>query len=159
MDHMGFKILGNLHLVVVGEQDPTSPDWTAYIEAIRAEERRGIDARQMRTLVFSDGGGPNVAQRKVARELLNGRSTPLAIVTGSTLMRGMITSLRWFNPLCRAFPPKEVGEAMRFLGIPGIKYEQIIRSAREIQLGLGIALVQSLESARFQGSVASSLRL
>jgi hypothetical protein len=158
MDCMGFKILGNLHIIVVGERDPAPTDWKAYMDAIPAEEKRGIDIKQMRTLVFSDGGGPNAAQRKVASDLLGARDTPLAIVTGSAVTRVMTTARRWFNPHCRAFPPSEVGAALEFLGIPGIKFQQILRLAREVQLGLGISAVKSLESARFRGGAASSLR-
>ena len=58
MRNMVFKILGNLHVVVVGERDPSPADWDLYMEALQAEEDRGIDVSQMRTLVFSDGGGP-----------------------------------------------------------------------------------------------------
>ena len=158
MDRMGFKFLGNLHIIVVGERDPAPTDWNAYVEAVQAEEKRGMPAAQMRTLVFSDGGGPNAAQRKIARELREERGNPRAIVTGSRLARAVITLKRPFKPHCRAFAPGDVGTALEFLGVPGIKLQQILRLAREVQLGLGISAVKSLSAAGAGRGGAVSLR-
>jgi hypothetical protein len=147
MDRMGFKFLGNLHIIVVGEREPAPTDWNAYVEAIQAEERRGMPAAQMRTLVFSDGGGPNAAQRKVAREVREEGGNPLAIVTDRWLARAVITAKRVVKPHCRAFAPGDMERALEFLGVPGFKLRHILRLAREVQLGLGIAAVRSLEAA------------
>lgn len=146
---MSFKIVGSLHIIVVGEANPTNEDWSAYVEAVKLEEKNGLDIiKQMRTLVFSDGGGPTATQRKIAADVLNGRSTPVAIVTGSTIMRGVITALRWFNPEARAFSPSEVLEAMAFLDIPAFKQESILQAAQETHANLKIPPVKSLEAAR-----------
>jgi hypothetical protein len=155
---MGFKFMGSLHIIVVGEQDPAPADWHAYVEAIQAEAKRGASSRQMRTLVFSDGGGPNAAQRQVTSELREGQSTPQAIVTCSGLTRAVITALRLWNPHCRAFAPRDLVTALEFLGVPGIKLQQVLRLAGEIQLGLGISAVNSLELARHRRSPGVSLR-
>lgn len=158
MDRMGFKFLGSLHIIVVGERDPAPADWNAYVEAIQAEAKRGVSARQMRTLVFSDGGGPNAAQRKVTNDLREGRNTPQAIVTVSGITRAVITALRLWSPHCRAFAPRDMGPALDFLGVPGIKLQQIVRLGREIQLGLAISAVRSLETARIRRDPGLSLR-
>lgn len=158
MDRMGFKFLGSLHIIVVGERDPAPADWNAYVEAIQAEAKRGVSARQTRTLVFSDGGGPNAAQRKVTNDLREGQSTPQAIVTVSGLTRAAITALRLWSPHCRAFAPSDMGPALDFLGVPGIKFQQILRLGREIQLGLSISAVRSLETARLRRDPGVSLR-
>ena len=148
MERMGFRFLGGLHIIVVGERDPTPADWNAYVGAIHAEEQRGLLAAQTRTLVFSDGGGPNAAQRRIAREVRDERGSPRAIVTNRAFARAWITVKGLFTPHCRAFAPDEMDAVLEFLGIPGMKLQQILRLAREIQLGLGISAVKSLESAR-----------
>jgi hypothetical protein len=158
MDHMGFKIVGTLHIIVVGEKDPTVADWAQYVQALRAEEKRGIDVTQMRTLVFSDGGGPNTAMRKTVSDLLHGRTTPLAILTGSAMMRGIITALSWFNPDARAFAPGEAGEALRFLQVPSLKFDSIKSTAQELQKSLGLQQVKALEQARLSPAAAASAR-
>ena len=156
MDRMGFKFLGNLHIIVVGERDPAPTDWNAYVDAIQAEEKRGMPATQLRTLVFSDGGGPNAVQRQVAREVRDERGSPLAIVTDSWFSRGVITAARVVKPHRRAFAPGEMGSALEFLGVPGTKLPQILRLAREVQLGLGIPAVKSLSAAGAGRRVAVS---
>jgi hypothetical protein len=158
MDRMGFKFMGSLHIIVVGEQDPAQADWHAYVEAIQAEATRGASVGQMRTLVFSDGGGPNAAQRRVTRELREGQNTPQAIVTHRRITRAVITALRLWSPHVRAFPPHDLRGALEFLGVPEIKLRQVVRLAGEIQLGLGIAAVKSLELAQIRREPGVSLR-
>ena len=157
MDCMGFKLLGNLHLVVVGEKDPTAVDWKLYLDAIKETERRGLEITSLRTLVFSDGAGPNAQQRKMLADHLNGRPSPLAIVTGVTIMRGVITALRWFNPEVRAFAPGDLQEALKFLDVPPYRQESIIRDAVDIQGVLQIPKVKAVESAKtgFAGAYSS----
>jgi hypothetical protein len=157
MDCMGFRVVGNVHLIVVGEKNPTVADWNAYVHAVQIEERNGLNiTAQMRTLVFSDGGGPNAAQRKLAADVLNGRSTPVAIVTNSAIMRGVMTALRWFNPQASAFAPSELSDAMAFLQIPEHKQDTLLKIARDLFVGLRIPPVRSLDAARLRGAPVSS---
>lgn len=151
MDCMGFRIIGNLHIVVVGEKDPTGPDWKAYLDAIQAAEKSGIDVTaRLRTLVFSDGAGPNAQQRKAVADYLKGRPSPLAIVTGVTIMRGVVTALGWFNPQVKAFAPDQLEDALRYLDVPQIKRDSILRDAHEIQSELKIPKVRSIEAAKLR---------
>jgi len=159
MDQMGFKIVGTLHVIVVGQKDPSVADWAEYMKALHAEEKKGIDVTMMRTLVFSDGGGPNSTMRKQASDLLKGRATPLAIVTGSAMMRGIITALSWFNPEARAFSPSNVGEALQFLQVPTLKFDTIKTTAQELRKSLGLRQVNALEDARLSGGSGEAARL
>jgi hypothetical protein len=137
MRSMVFRILGDVHIVVAGSEPPTNQDWDRYLEAVRAEEKKLADFRNMRTLVFSDGGGPNAAQRKAVSEFLKGRTTPVAIITGSTIMRGIVTALAWFNPETKAFAPDDVGSALAFLKIPAVQHEKIWVELRKLRVELG----------------------
>ena len=148
MDCMGFRINGNLHVVVVGEKEPTASDWKIYLDAIKAAEKGGISLTRLRTLVFSDGAGPNAQQRKALADYLNGRPSPLAIVTGVTIMRGVITALRWFNPQVRAFAPDELGEALNYLEVPQFKLNSILADAQEIQQEVKLTRVKALDAAK-----------
>jgi len=160
MDHMGYKIVGTLHIIVCSEKDPTVPDWTAYANALQTEVKRGVDVAEFRTLVFSDGGGPNAAMRKTISDLLQGKPSPIAIVSGSAMMRGVVTALRWFNPSCRAYSPNEVGQALDFLQVPHLKFDAIKHAALEMQAAMGLRVVAALEQARLgAGSLSSSARV
>jgi hypothetical protein len=158
MNHMAFKIVGNLHVIVVGEKDPAPSDWDAYIHAIQASMKAGAEPRQLRTLVFSDGGGPNSAQRKAVANLLNGQATPVAIVSNSAVMRGIMTALAWFNPLARAYAPGEIGDALAFLGVPERSFDSIRDTARGLQGNLGLSRVKALEDARLGSRAVAASR-
>jgi hypothetical protein len=151
MDCMGFRIIGNLHVVVLGEKDPSGSDWKTYLDAIISAEKSGIDVTaRLRTLVFSDGAGPNAQQRKAVADYLKGRPSPLAIVTGVTIMRGVITALGWFNPQVKAFAPDQLDEALRYLDVPLIKRNSILTDAHEIQSELKIPKIRAIEAARLR---------
>ncbi|MEZ4307331.1 MAG: hypothetical protein R3F14_04710 [Polyangiaceae bacterium] len=111
MRNQAFKILGNLHILVAGPNPPTDAEWHTYVEAVKAEEHRGLDLTEMRTLVITDGGGPNAAQRKMVNDVLRGRTTRVATVSGSPFFRGIVTALTWFNPEMRLYSPDKVTSA------------------------------------------------
>ena len=148
MECMGFKIVGSLHIVVVGEKDPTTADWNTYLDAIRLTEKNGVDVSELRTLVFSDGAGPNAQQRKAVADYLKGRPSPLAIVTGVTIMRGVITALGWFNSQVRAFAPEQLEEALQYLGVPRGRCDAILRDAHAIQSDIKIPPSRAIEAAK-----------
>jgi hypothetical protein len=148
MEHMGFKIVGPLHIILVGEANPTQGDWDEYIRALHAEAKKTADLTQWRTLVITDGGGPNAAQRKNIADLLNGKPSPLAMLTTNSAMRMIIQALRWFNSGVRAYAPAEVDQALQFLGVPILKWDSIRQTAIDLQATLKIPKVRALEEAR-----------
>jgi hypothetical protein len=156
MGCMGFKILGSLHVIVNGADGPEAKEWGAYAQALQAEVKRGIDVTEFRTIVFSEGGGPNASQRKTIADLLQGKPSPIAIVSGNPLMRTIITALSWFNPKCKSFSPSEVGRALDHLGVPHLKFESIRQAALEIQKNIGLQRVVALEQARLTGTAQPS---
>jgi hypothetical protein len=157
--HMGFKIVGTLHIIVCGDKDPTMDDWAAYMQALQEEERKGVDVSQWRTVTFSDGGGPNATQRKAVSDLLKGRASPIAIITANSVMRGVITALSWFNPKCRAYAPSDMGSALNFLGVPLARFDSIKQTAQEIQRTIRLRQVRALDEARLAGSAMNAARL
>lgn len=112
MPSMVYEISGELFVVVHPDRPPTDDDWTAYIRSWHP-----LDMGRMRTLVFTDGGGPNAAQRKLANQALRGRSSLTAVVSSSPMVRGIVTALSWFNPKIKAFSPEEALEAFYYLGM------------------------------------------
>lgn len=146
MKSMVFKILGSLHVVVAGQREPTREDWAGYMNAVRLEERRGTDpTTSLRTLVFSDGGGPNAEQRKQINEFLKGRTTPIAFVTTSTFFRGIVSALQWFNPAARAFSPDNVVAALRFLDVPASQHQEVWATAKALWDELGRPELKSID--------------
>ena len=144
MKSMVFKIVGNVHIVIAGTSEPIDEDWRTYMAAVRGEERKMADFGKMRTIVFSAGGGPNAKQRKEVNEFLGGRATPVAIVTSSTIMRGVVTALQWFNPLARAFSPDNVFAAMQFLGTSDSEATGVWAEAKKLQSSVGAPASKSI---------------
>jgi hypothetical protein len=124
---MAIKVIDRLFLVVYGTASPTDHEWVDYLELV---ERHGIE-RTMQ-LVVTDGGGPTQMQRRYLDDLLAGRNLPVAVVTGSTLVRGTITAISWFNRSIKAFPPSEVRDAMAYLEIPNGRMDLIERELHDL---------------------------
>lgn len=132
MKTMAWKVIDRLFVVVYGESDPTDDEWVSFLKDI---ERHGID-RTMH-LTVTTGGGPNETQRRYLNELLDGRPVPVAVLTNSTAIRGMITALSLFNRKIAAFPPNGLRDALAFLEIPARRTELIEHTIQELRGKLG----------------------
>jgi hypothetical protein len=102
----------DLFVVIHPNRPPADNEWLAYLRSWS-----GHDMSRMRTLVFTDGGGPSAAQRKLATEALGGKASLTAVVSSSPMVRGVVTALSWFNPKIKAFSPDEAHHAFEYLRI------------------------------------------
>jgi hypothetical protein len=115
MKNMAFEVLGDLFILVHNKADPSENEWDVYLEALRARSGE-IDA--LRTLIYTEGGGPSAAQRKSLNDVLHGRTTRAAVVSDASMVRMITTALGWFNPMIRSFSPNESHQALDYLGLP-----------------------------------------
>jgi hypothetical protein len=122
MRNIAIKVVDRLFIVVYGAGDPTDDEWQEYLTLVR---RHGVD-RTMQ-LVFTEGGEPTSAQRRLLNELLAGRPVPVAVVSASARVRGTVTALSWFNRTIRAFPPQGLRDALDYLEIPVSRMDLIQR--------------------------------
>jgi hypothetical protein len=132
MKNMAFKVIDRLFLVVFGAANPTDEEWVDYL---KVTQKHGID-RTMQ-LIFTDGGGPTSTQRKYLNDILDGRTVPVAVISGSASIRAVVTALSWFNRKIKAFPPAGLGDALVYLEIPATRAELIEREAQKLRLTLG----------------------
>ena len=116
---MAFAYVDGVLLAVHPAANPSEPEWEAYI---RFCEQLPKTCR--RTLAVTAGGGPNAVQRKLLQErylraFVNDKMNPMkvAVVTNSSIVRGIVTALNWFNPNTSAFPADAIHEALRYLGV------------------------------------------
>lgn len=100
------EVLFTLHKSI----DPTVEEWDAYVANFKRS-----DPEKLLQLVITLGGGPSSKQRKDFNEMLHGRTTQCSVVTPSTVVRGMVTALGWFNPKIKSFPPNEMPLALRHI--------------------------------------------
>jgi hypothetical protein len=76
------------------------------------------EQRKVRTLVYSEGGAPNAAQRAKLKQLQGGVAVPIAVMTPSTMVRMAVTAIGWFNARVASFEADQIDEALTFLDIP-----------------------------------------
>lgn len=131
MKNMAFKVIDRLFIVVYGTKDPTNEEWCGYIEDVK---RHGID-RTMQ-LVLTDGGGPTGPQRRYLEEILAGRNVPVAVMSGSSSIRLMVTAMSWVNRDIRCFPRTSLYDALAYLEIPASRAELIHRELEKLRISL-----------------------
>lgn len=102
-----------LGIVVHSHSAPGDDEWDAYLADLPAANV--LDA--YRFIIFSLGGGPSGAQRGRLVHLLQGRTPRAALLTSSTLMRGIGTAVSWFIPSLKLFPLDERRGAFRHLDL------------------------------------------
>src|ERR687884_21999 len=103
MKNMAFRLLGDLFILVHNKNPPYDWEWGTYLDELR-KHRGHIDT--IRTLIYTEGGGPSPAQRKHLNQVLDGRITRAAVVSDASMVRMITTALGWFNPAIRAFSPE-----------------------------------------------------
>ena len=127
---------GNVRVCVHGAKSPSDQEWHAYVDdlAVNGSALKGI-------LVYTAGGGPNAAQRKYLAELWTRRGSMLtvALMSPSTVVRGMVTALNWVLPKpIRTVNPDTPDEAVRFLQLDAAESRAALAKLDEFRDALGI---------------------
>jgi hypothetical protein len=147
MANMIFKRRGDIFIALHTENAPSDEEWRRFIDATlaAANEHKG-DFTKVKSLVITDGGGPNAAQRKLASDMLSGRQACTAVISHSSLIRGVITAMAWFNAKVKAFSPDERASAFRHLEIPDAIARTVWSDACAMRPELGVtALLKILK--------------
>lgn len=141
MKNMAVKRVGNIIIAVHNKEAPDNETWNSFIEITLATGRaNGNDLSNVRQLVVTEGGGPNAAQRKavdIASNSMNGKKVSVAVVTGSPVVRGIVTVFNWFNLHLRVFTPDEMDKALQYLRIPTHDVTKILNEVRQLQIEVG----------------------
>jgi hypothetical protein len=118
---------------------PTEKEWLAHcalLEHLR-DETQGL-------LIFSEGGGPNSAQRQQMRLALHESALPpTAIMTSSSLVQSITTSLNWFlGNRVRSFDAGDLEGALRYAAgsTPPAQREQIVQVLGVLAAQLSVRL-------------------
>lgn len=139
MPSLASKVSGDLILSLHGEEAPSAEEWATHLTLLEDLARsNGGSLARMRSLVFSDGGMPDSAQRQSSTRIIDaadGTRMPIAIVSTSGLVRGVVTAGHWFGLSMRAFAPAELREALAYLQIPEDRHPEVRRHAAELALG------------------------
>ena len=136
---MRFGTVEGVLVVVHTSVDPSDEEWTSQCQTV---EKHGAELSAV--LVYSEGGGPSTKQRSQMRHALGERTAPLtAIMTSSTVVRGIITSLNWFlDNRLSAFEPSELNRALAYIGFaePSPARDALVRCLNDRAQELGVKL-------------------
>src|SRR5687767_3375736 len=91
-DTMVVGFVGRYVVFVHGKAAPGDDEWEQSLSFYR----EAPDARQVRALVYTEGGAPNAAQRAKLNAVLGGRKLPIAVLTTSSIARAAGTAISWF---------------------------------------------------------------
>ena len=127
--------VGTIVIAVHGPDTPPDSEWNAYIE----EFERQRDLNAARNFVCTDGGAPSTTQRRAINERLlqNGRGL-CGVVTGSAMVRGVVTALNWFNPFIKAFSPEQARQAYAHLNMTAEEIAMVRLLVERMRKELGL---------------------
>lgn len=137
MKNAASRLLHGVVVLVHNSREPNRQEWDEYLEAVvTARNAVGCDLARFRQIVFTDGGGPNPAQRKALAEILenvtNVEQLKVAIVSRNFAARGIATAFRWLGFPVRAFDPDQLVEAFASLAISSAEELAICAAAEEL---------------------------
>lgn len=108
------RLSDDLVLLVVGKRCPTDPEWQAWLDFSDIGEQRNP-----RVIVYSEGGGPDAAQRRaLAKAMRKYPRVKVAVLIDSVIGRGIVTALGWLYGNHAAFATGEVDRALVYLRLP-----------------------------------------
>lgn len=130
MSRLATHLVGDLLLAVYGESNPSDADFSAAMVNFK-----NADPSRSRLLVLTLGGGPTTLQRSQLNTLLNGRTMRTAIVyeIDSVILRNLITATSWFNKGVKAFPSRELHDALRYLEITAAQFPEVRRELERLR--------------------------
>jgi hypothetical protein len=114
------KLMSDLFVVAYGKMDPTNDEWMEYMQLV---EHRGL--ARAKQLIYTAGGSPNSAQRKILNDILGGQAVKVAVLSNVAAVHGVVTAMTWYNQEIRAFVANDVHGALDHLGIEGSRHPAI----------------------------------
>jgi hypothetical protein len=134
---MAWRTEGRVNVVVHGRRSPTDLEWASYLNETRDDGGRP----DFCIVVLSRGGSPDGKQRTLlANSVAKGaRKPPVALLTDSAIVRGVITAMNIFNPQMKAFATPDLDGAALYLGLTRAERERLeealVELEREVQDG------------------------
>lgn len=124
-----------LFLVVHKKDNPDDEEWNQYVEY----SRKNLGNFTC-TMILSEGGGPNTLQRGALNDMLEAANYKgkVAVVSLSSLVRGIVTALGWFNPNIKAFSTLQVPLALTYLGFSKEEQEGVLLEIKRMRKDLGL---------------------
>lgn len=124
-------------VVVVRAETPSNEEVQPYIAAL---EPYVSATSAPRVLVVTEGGSPRPAERKQLDRIAEPHKSRIkfAIVTESTVARGVLVAIRVIYPFYQGFSPNDIQGALRFLDVPSGDTAEVLQAVNELRAELGL---------------------
>ena len=119
------RLVGDVRILVLGSRMLTDAEFDAHIvEAVSM-------AGSVRAVILAVLGSPPMsAERRAKLERAGLVHVPTAVLTGSVLIRSILTALRWLGGDARPFPMDGELQACEFLEVPVAERQALVRELR-----------------------------
>lgn len=118
----------SLILVAHTKKSPEAVTWTAMCQAFAERLSKG---GELRTLVFTDGGGPSSSQREELAKVSQSKKHRIGVVSTAPAVRFIVSSMALFNPTIKSFAPAEWKRGLEHIGVPGADARRVEQAVRE----------------------------
>lgn len=121
---LGYAKIGfDLYIYVSAKNKPPSnEDFDPYLQFLTQHLKPGVKAR---CIVYERFEGITATQRKLMRDVIDPYTPVVAVITSSTIGRGIVTALSWFNKNFKAFSPEDRLAAFRHVGLQDSMAEEV----------------------------------
>jgi hypothetical protein len=127
-------VTGTVLCTLHSEQAPSDEEWDSAMKLL--DTHRKPNDELVSILVVTTGGAPTVAQRRRGNQITMGRHCTRAICTDSKATLVIVRGLSWFAPGLSSFSTKELGEAMRYVGVSADEISQVWPRITALNAGL-----------------------
>jgi hypothetical protein len=132
-----FKLVHNVGICVHNARNPSKQEWDEYLAVSQSvKDVAGEDVSNFKQLIFTDGGGPNSAQRTASTDLAKGvksaEKIKVAVVSRSIVARGIVTAFRWLGFPLRSFTPEQLAAAFAFIAVSDAEAMDICAAVEEL---------------------------
>jgi hypothetical protein len=111
---MHWRVIPDVVAVAVNtDLDPSDQEWDAYLEDV-LQHAKGLKG----VLVYTSKSGPSASQRARSNAAFEASKAdiPTAVMTGSRMVRGIVTALSWaLGGKIKAFEPNDFQGAVEYL--------------------------------------------
>ena len=117
-----------LMLVAHTKKSPEPATWSAMCKAVEDALRR---APEVKTMVFTDSGGPSSAQRAELARATEGKKYRVSVVSTAPGVRFIVSSMALFNPTIQSFQPSDWQQSLSHLGVSSREARKIEQAVRD----------------------------
>jgi hypothetical protein len=129
MPTMAHDELFGILLCVHADKAPEDAEWDRFVDAC-AKHPNG------RCLVWTEQAGPTPKQRNRLAERTKNAPLKTAVCLDSTIARGIVTAVSWFNSKIQAFSKSELEAALKYLEVPSTTAQPILTHLKKMRSSL-----------------------